>query len=192
MSSLSSSLSSQYPHLDDSDETTLDVMSDDEHKLVCGEGAADEDIVWLLPPNDNTKDSSHVPRTPRKGISKVDPTAKSNPPADEMTDVDKVVPEIAGTPNKLIEGTLVIVMVSLATYVIKDQGVPQFLTKRLRILDRGDGEAWDPAVPTIPEHQFYSPMNSPQRRGRDDAADTASNNFGFKSSPSPTKKKSKA
>ncbi|KAJ6532611.1 hypothetical protein B0H19DRAFT_1188015 [Mycena capillaripes] len=137
--------------------------------IVCGEGTAEEDIVLLvrlhptyeLPPADNRKDSSLAPRTPRKTISKVDPTAKSNPPAAEMTSADMVVPErnvgdkyppsvlpeyrgpyfahdraqlvqrdyrdTDGKPiapselyHKLVEGTLVIVMVSLATYVIKD------------------------------------------------------------------------
>ncbi|KAJ7939655.1 hypothetical protein B0H13DRAFT_2300349 [Mycena leptocephala] len=61
--------------------------------IVCGEDTAEEDIVLLLPPGDNRKDSSLAPRTPRKRISTVGPTAKSNPPAAEMTDADMVVPE---------------------------------------------------------------------------------------------------
>ncbi|KAJ7445586.1 hypothetical protein FB451DRAFT_1412619 [Mycena latifolia] len=206
--------------------------------IVCGEDAADENIVLLvrlhptyeLPPSDNKKDSPHAPRTPRKRISKIDPTAKSNPQADEMTDVDKVVPEIAERNvgdkyppsvlsdyrgpffahekaqltqrdyrdadgkliapselyHKLIEGTLVIDQKTERGAPIPDKKIYHVFVDRLRILDRGDGEVWDPVVPTIPEHQFYSPMNSPQKRGRDDAADTAFNNFGFKSSPSPT------
>ncbi|KAJ7739458.1 hypothetical protein DFH07DRAFT_965748 [Mycena maculata] len=99
----------------------------------------------------------------------------------------------------LTEGTLVLVMVSLATYVITDQktekGTPipdkkiyHVLVDRLKVLDRGDAEPWNPPVPAIPEPRFYSPTTSPQRRGRDDAADTAFNTFGSKSSPSPTKR----
>ncbi|KAJ6608191.1 hypothetical protein B0H10DRAFT_2303572 [Mycena sp. CBHHK59/15] len=98
----------------------------------------------------------------------------------------------------LTEGTLVLVMLSLATYVITDQksdkGTPlkdkkiyHVLVDRLKVLDRGDAEPWTPPVPVIPEASMYSPM-TPQRRGRDDAADTAFNTFGTKLSPSPTKR----
>ncbi|KAJ7873616.1 hypothetical protein B0H14DRAFT_2569633 [Mycena olivaceomarginata] len=91
--------------------------------------------------------------------------------------------------QKLTEGTLVLVMLSFATYVITGQtteaGRPipnkkvyHVLVDRLRILDHGDGEPWNPAVPAIPQSRFYSLVNSPQRRGRDDAADSAFNNFG--------------
>ncbi|KAJ6568175.1 hypothetical protein B0H10DRAFT_2437702 [Mycena sp. CBHHK59/15] len=98
----------------------------------------------------------------------------------------------------LTEGTLVLVMLSLATYVITDQksdkGTPlkdkkiyHVLVDRLKVLDRGDAEPWAPPVPVIPEARTYFPM-TPQRRGRDDAADTAFNTFGTKLSLSPTKR----
>ncbi|KAJ7765890.1 hypothetical protein DFH07DRAFT_1014444 [Mycena maculata] len=62
----------------------------------------------------------------------------------------------------LTEGTLVLVMVSLATYIIpgqkSDKGAPlqakkiyHVLVDRLKVLDRGDAEPWDPPVPEIPE-----------------------------------------
>ncbi|KAJ7867911.1 hypothetical protein B0H14DRAFT_2572635 [Mycena olivaceomarginata] len=91
-------------------------------------------------------------------------------------------------------------MLSFATYVITGQtteaGRPilnkkvyHVLVDRLRILDHGDGEPWNPAVPAIPQSRIYSPVNSPQRRGRDDAADSAFSDFGAKSaSPSPPKR----
>ncbi|KAJ6605030.1 hypothetical protein B0H10DRAFT_2229241 [Mycena sp. CBHHK59/15] len=98
----------------------------------------------------------------------------------------------------LTEGTLVLVMLSLATYVITDQksdkGTPlkdkkiyHVLVDRLKVLDRGDAEPWAPPVPVIPEARTYS-LTTPQRRGRDDAAGTAFNTFGTKLSPSPTKR----
>ncbi|KAJ7804454.1 hypothetical protein B0H14DRAFT_3774471 [Mycena olivaceomarginata] len=72
---------------------------------------------------------------------------------------------------------------------IPNKKVCHVLVDRLRILDHGDGEPWNPAVPAIPQSRFYSLVNSPQRRGRDDAADSAFNNFGAKSaSPSPPKR----
>ncbi|KAJ7120760.1 hypothetical protein C8R43DRAFT_79896 [Mycena crocata] len=98
----------------------------------------------------------------------------------------------------LTEGTLVLVVVSLATYVIKNQrtesGRPlpdkkiyHVLVDRLKVLDRGNPEPWNPPVPEIPEARVYSPQ-TPQRRARDDLADTAFNAFGSKSSPSPPKR----
>ncbi|KAJ6612629.1 hypothetical protein B0H10DRAFT_2192374 [Mycena sp. CBHHK59/15] len=102
----------------------------------------------------------------------------------------------------LTEGTLVLVMVSLATYVIRDQktekGVPlpdkkiyHVLVDRLKVLDRGDVQPWNPPVPEMPEARVYSPM-TPQRKARDDATDTAFNAFGLKSSPSPPKRARRA
>ncbi|KAJ6612936.1 hypothetical protein B0H10DRAFT_2277579 [Mycena sp. CBHHK59/15] len=102
----------------------------------------------------------------------------------------------------LTEGTLVLVMVSLATYVIRDQktekGVPfpdkkiyHVLVDRLKVLDCGDAQPWNPPVPEMPEARVYSPL-TPQRRARDDAADTAFNAFGLKSSPSPPKRARRA
>ncbi|KAJ7883607.1 hypothetical protein B0H13DRAFT_2344040 [Mycena leptocephala] len=99
--------------------------------------------------------------------------------------------------EKLTEGTLVLVMVTLATYTIPgeqtdkgevkpDKKIYHVLVDRLKILDRGDGEAWSPPVPVMPERR-YSPT-TPGKRGRDDAADTAFESFGSKMSPSPIKK----
>ncbi|KAJ7663353.1 hypothetical protein DFH06DRAFT_1324822 [Mycena polygramma] len=98
----------------------------------------------------------------------------------------------------LTEGTLVLVVVSLATYVIRDQKtesgaslpdkkIYHVLINRLKVLDRGDAQPWSPPVPEIPEARVYTPM-TPQRRARDDDADTAFNAFGSKSSPSPSKR----
>ncbi|KAJ7718886.1 hypothetical protein B0H14DRAFT_2643154 [Mycena olivaceomarginata] len=155
------------------------------------------------------KDSSTSPRTPRKRISKVDPAAKSPELPDEMTAMDIVPPEstrpyfahdkaelvqwnYTDKDGKLIgpeelyatltEGTLVLVVrvVSLATYVIRDQktesGVSppgkkiyHVLIDQLKVLDRGDAEPWNPPVPEILEARVYSPMT---------------NVFGSKSSPS--------
>ncbi|KAJ7775926.1 hypothetical protein DFH07DRAFT_951830 [Mycena maculata] len=202
--------------------------------IISGENDPDEDIVLLarlhptyeVPHNSSTKDSSS--RTPRKRISKVDSTAKSDQLSDGMpdADADSVGPQTTDINTKsainillasyytdrdrkliapeelyatLTEGTLVHVMVSLATYVITDQKTEKgtlipdkkiyhVLVDRLKVLDRGDAEPWNPPVPVIPEPRFYLPTTSPQRRGRDDAADTASNTFGSKSSPSPTKR----
>ncbi|KAF8214532.1 hypothetical protein K438DRAFT_1749635 [Mycena galopus ATCC 62051] len=93
--------------------------------------------------------------------------------------------------SKLTEGTLVLLTVSFATYVMtnqpgrKDRKVYHVLVDRLKILDHGDGDAWDPPVPALPERR-YSPATP--KRGRDDAADAAFDSFGSKSSPSPAKK----
>ncbi|KAJ6629650.1 hypothetical protein B0H10DRAFT_1939632 [Mycena sp. CBHHK59/15] len=108
---------------------------------------------------------------------------------------------------KLTEGTLVLVMISFATYVITNQkserGEPKPDKKailqiyhvhvdKLRILDPGNGEPSTPSVPTMPERRF-SPSTPSRRRARDDAADAAFDSFGTKSSspsssPSPPKK----
>ncbi|KAJ6622357.1 hypothetical protein B0H10DRAFT_2342263 [Mycena sp. CBHHK59/15] len=101
--------------------------------------------------------------------------------------------------STLVEGTLVLVTVYFATYIMKDQkndrGEPQpdrkvyhLIVDKLKVLDRGDGEAWDPAVPTMPERPTYSPGASPKKRARDNAIDAAFNNFGKASSPSSSKR----
>ncbi|KAF7355816.1 ATP-dependent DNA helicase [Mycena venus] len=100
--------------------------------------------------------------------------------------------------STLVEGTLVLVTVYFATYIMKDQkndrGEPQpdrkvyhLLVDKLKVLDRGDGEPWDPAIPTMPERRAYSPGASPKKRARDSAVDAAFNNFG-KASPSTSKR----
>ncbi|KAJ7791030.1 hypothetical protein B0H14DRAFT_3161100 [Mycena olivaceomarginata] len=84
--------------------------------------------------------------------------------------------------RKLVEGTLVLVMVSFVTYVYHVQ------VDKLRILDPGNGEPSTPPVPVLPEHRF-SPSTPSKRRPRDDATDAAFDSFGTKlSSPSPNKK----
>ncbi|KAJ6532526.1 hypothetical protein B0H19DRAFT_1272788 [Mycena capillaripes] len=84
--------------------------------------------------------------------------------------------------GKLVEGTLVLVKVSLVTYIITGQttenGAPKpdrkvyhILVDQLKILDHGDGEPWNPPIPSLPERRYYSPMTS--KRPND-----AFNNFG--------------
>ncbi|KAJ6589763.1 hypothetical protein B0H19DRAFT_1104650 [Mycena capillaripes] len=102
--------------------------------------------------------------------------------------------------STLTEGTLVLVTVHFVTYVMKDlkneKGDPQIdrkiyhlLIDKLKVLDRGDGEPWDPPVPSMPERRNYSPGPSPRKRGRDDATEAAFNNFG--KAPAPSSKKPK-
>ncbi|KAJ6613266.1 hypothetical protein B0H10DRAFT_1951661 [Mycena sp. CBHHK59/15] len=99
--------------------------------------------------------------------------------------------------RKIIEGTLVLVKVSLVTYIITGQitenGAPKpdrkvyhILVDQLKILDYGDGEPWNVLIPSLPERRYYSPMTP--KRHRDTAADDAFNNFGSRSSPSPAKR----
>ncbi|KAJ7673386.1 hypothetical protein B0H17DRAFT_1140984 [Mycena rosella] len=82
--------------------------------------------------------------------------------------------------DKLTEGTLVLVMVLLATYIITvqkaengaprpDKNIYHILVDQLKILDHGDGEPWNPPVPAMPERRYYSPATS--KRARDEAAD---------------------
>ncbi|KAJ7892949.1 hypothetical protein B0H13DRAFT_857044 [Mycena leptocephala] len=110
----------------------------------------------------------------------------------DYRDVDSTLIAPQELYSKLTEGTLVLLTVSFATYVMtnqpgrKDKKVYHVLVDRLKILDHGDGDAWDPPVPALPE-RLYSPA-TPKRR-RDDAADAAFDSFGSKSSPSPAKKR---
>ncbi|KAJ7852202.1 hypothetical protein B0H14DRAFT_3450916 [Mycena olivaceomarginata] len=98
--------------------------------------------------------------------------------------------------EKLVEGTLVLVTVSLVTYIITGQltgnGAPKpdrkvyhMIVDQLKILDHGDGEPWNPPIPSLPDRR-YSPMTP--KRPRDAAADAAFNSFGTRSSPSPPKR----
>ncbi|KAJ7754184.1 hypothetical protein DFH07DRAFT_1029589 [Mycena maculata] len=193
--------------------------------IVCGEQGLDENTVLLarLHPtykvpysSSGIKDAS--PRTPHRRITKVDPAARSPEVPAEVPDTDIVPQEPTECkighkylPSKLSDhqgpyfahdkaelSTLVLVVVSLATYVIKDQKLESgvslpdkriyhVLIDRLRVLDRSDAGPWDPPVPEIPEARAYSPM-TPQCRARDDAADTA----GSKSSPSTPKRARRA
>ncbi|KAJ6631827.1 hypothetical protein B0H10DRAFT_542 [Mycena sp. CBHHK59/15] len=121
----------------------------------------------------------------------------------DYRDVDNSLIAPIELTAKLTEGTLVLVMISFATYVITDQkserGDPKPDKKiyhvhvdKLRILDPGNGEPSTPSVPTMPERRF-PPSTPSRRRARDDAADAAFDSFGTKSSspsssPSPPKK----
>ncbi|KAJ7838946.1 hypothetical protein B0H14DRAFT_3869894 [Mycena olivaceomarginata] len=100
--------------------------------------------------------------------------------------------------STLVEGTLVLVTVYFATYIMKDQtndrGEPQpdrkvyhLIVDKLKVLDHGDGEPWNPPIPMMPERRAYSPGTSPKKRARDNAVDAAFNNFG-KASPSSSKR----
>ncbi|KAJ6622199.1 hypothetical protein B0H10DRAFT_2214559 [Mycena sp. CBHHK59/15] len=101
--------------------------------------------------------------------------------------------------EKLTEGTLVLVMLSFVTYVIKDQknerGEPlpdkkvyHVLAERLKILDHGDGPARNPAVPVVPERRYFSAGTPSRKRARDNATDAAFDSFGSKATPSPPKR----
>jgi hypothetical protein len=63
--------------------------------------------------------------------------------------------------------------------------VDHILVDQLKILDHGDSEAWNPPIPSVPEHCFYSPATL--KRAKDPAADAVFNNFGSKT-PSPAKR----
>ncbi|KAJ6623328.1 hypothetical protein B0H10DRAFT_1944047 [Mycena sp. CBHHK59/15] len=171
--------------------------------------------------------TSSAPRTPRRRITKVGSTTgisekrkvgDTYPPSVlsdhrgpcfahdkavvtqcDYANVDRKLIAPAELYSTLVEGTLVLVTVYFATYIMKDQkndrGEPQpdrkvchLIVDKLKVLDRGDGEAWDPAVPTMPERPTYSPGASPKKRARDNAIDAAFNNFGKASSPSSSKR----
>ncbi|KAJ6567481.1 hypothetical protein B0H10DRAFT_1071410 [Mycena sp. CBHHK59/15] len=96
----------------------------------------------------------------------------------------------------LTESTLVLVTVSLVTYIMTDQkterGLPvsdkkiyHLLVDKLKILDHGDGEPWSPTVPMMPG-PLDTPF-SPKKRPRDEATDAAFNTFSA-SSPSPSQR----
>jgi hypothetical protein len=65
--------------------------------------------------------------------------------------------------------------------------VYHLIVDKLKVLDRGDGEPWNPPIPTMLEHRAYLPGTSPKKRVTDNAVDTAFNNFG-KVSPSSSKR----
>ncbi|KAJ7036465.1 hypothetical protein C8F04DRAFT_1181470 [Mycena alexandri] len=89
----------------------------------------------------------------------------------------------------LTEGTLVLATVSIATYIMTDQntGAPKkiyhLLVDKLKILDHGNGDTWNPPVPTMPDHH-----QSPKKRSRDEATDAAFNNFSA-ATPSPSQRR---
>ncbi|KAF8147074.1 hypothetical protein K438DRAFT_1780285 [Mycena galopus ATCC 62051] len=87
--------------------------------------------------------------------------------------------------SKLTEGTLVLVMVKFATYIMKDQNkkVYHVLIDKLRILDHGDSEPFVACVPVVPG-RFPT---TPTKRARYDAADTAFDSFASNATPSPSK-----
>ncbi|KAJ7495774.1 hypothetical protein B0H11DRAFT_2190345 [Mycena galericulata] len=90
--------------------------------------------------------------------------------------------------GKLTNGTLILVMVSLVTYVIKEDGgknkkIYHALVEKLKILDHGEAKPWSPPIPAMPERRpFYTP--SPKKRV---VANAAFDNFG--SSPSKKQRK---
>ncbi|KAJ6525245.1 hypothetical protein DFH09DRAFT_1095718 [Mycena vulgaris] len=71
---------------------------------------------------------------------------------------------------------------------IRDKKMYHVLVDRLKILDRGDGQPWAPAIPTIPERRYFSPGSPAKKRGRDSAADAAFDNFGSRVASSLSKK----
>ncbi|KAJ7212585.1 hypothetical protein GGX14DRAFT_564340 [Mycena pura] len=88
-----------------------------------------------------------------------------------------------------------LVTVSLVTVIInekknekgepKDKKIYHVLADRLKILDHGDGKAWNPPVPALPERRFQP---ATPKRGRDVAANAAFDGFRSRSSPSPSKR----
>ncbi|KAJ7056294.1 hypothetical protein C8F01DRAFT_1155552, partial [Mycena amicta] len=96
---------------------------------------------------------------------------------------------------KLVEGTVILVSVSLVNYVIpyaqsKDgkcgRKVYHLLVNRLKVLDRGNGPAFAYAAPAAPTP---ATPPSPVKRARNTAADNAFDNFAVSpESPKPAKK----
>jgi hypothetical protein len=78
------------------------------------------------------------------------------------------------------------VPIALLYHPTNESQVYHVLVDRLKILDHGDGEAWNPPIPALPERPYYSPATP--KRGRDVAADAAFDGFGSRSSPSPSKR----
>ncbi|KAJ7687340.1 hypothetical protein B0H14DRAFT_3907374 [Mycena olivaceomarginata] len=92
--------------------------------------------------------------------------------------------------SKLTEGTLVLVMLKFATYIMKNRTRSLFqvyhvLIDKLRILDHGDGEPFVASIPVAPETRFPT---TPTKRARDDAADSAFDSFASNATPSPAKR----
>ncbi|KAJ7611287.1 hypothetical protein FB45DRAFT_1037619 [Roridomyces roridus] len=112
-------------------------------------------------------------------------TNKVVAPQREYKDIDGSLIAPHELRNKFTEGTLVLVIVELVTYVIKDQGkkIYHVLADKVKILDYGNGEPW---VVASPEERS---VPSPAKRPRDEALDTAFDNFGAKASPSKKSKK---
>ncbi|KAJ7830092.1 hypothetical protein B0H14DRAFT_3143688 [Mycena olivaceomarginata] len=72
--------------------------------------------------------------------------------------------------SKLTEGSLVLLTVSFATYLMANPGrktrkVYHVLVDRLKILYHGDGDAWDPPVPALPE-PLYLACDTQETEGR--------------------------
>ncbi|KAF7372673.1 ATP-dependent DNA helicase [Mycena venus] len=107
----------------------------------------------------------------------------------DYKDVDGTLIAPHELTTKLTEGTLVLVMVELVTYVITDQKpgkkIYHILADKLRILDHGNGEPW--TAPGLEPSDFT--LASPAKRPRDEAADNAFDNFGSRLSPSPSPRK---
>ncbi|KAJ7913171.1 hypothetical protein B0H13DRAFT_2326569 [Mycena leptocephala] len=96
--------------------------------------------------------------------------------------------------GKLTEGTLFSAQISLHTYIWG--GNPGFLrnkvyhiyVERLKILDKGYGQVWNPSFPVLPSP--LAPSN-PQKRGRAERDDNADSAFDAFNSISPTKRSRK-
>ncbi|KAJ7708476.1 hypothetical protein B0H14DRAFT_3642863 [Mycena olivaceomarginata] len=119
-------------------------------------------------------------------------------PADSASEscAMNIVPHLADDNVLSPQCTLVLVTVSLVTYIITGQstgnGAPKpdrkvyhMIVDQLKILDHRDGKPWNPPIPSLPDRR-YSPMTP--KRPRDAAADAAFNSFGTRSSPSPPKR----
>ncbi|KAJ6574042.1 hypothetical protein B0H19DRAFT_1253801 [Mycena capillaripes] len=66
--------------------------------------------------------------------------------------------------GKLIEGTLVLVKTTENGAPKPDRKVYHILVDQLKILDHGDGEPWNPPIPSLPERRYYSPMTPKRHR----------------------------
>ncbi|KAJ6485267.1 hypothetical protein DFH09DRAFT_1339789 [Mycena vulgaris] len=95
--------------------------------------------------------------------------------------------------SKLTEGTLFGAQISFETFVFHESNfsskIYHIYVERLHIIDKGDGKAWSPPIPSLPSATTPS---TPKKRTRDLEADNAVDNaFNSFKSISPPKKKSR-
>ncbi|KAJ7776562.1 hypothetical protein DFH07DRAFT_798577 [Mycena maculata] len=107
-------------------------------------------------------------------------------------DGDLIAPqEVYG---KLTEGTLFSAQITLHTYIWDgNPGFPRnkiyhIYVERLKILDKGYSQAWNPSIPVLPSP---SAPSTPQKRGRAERDDNADSAFDTFNSVSPTKRSRK-